>query len=80
MRILIVNGDLPVFPGQAGHEYLHTTRLAGLVERVGLVSLLHTQEQDEKKEGLVEAGVNLYLWRNPHLDTPRKESGPRSRD
>ena len=69
-----MNGDLPVFPGQAGHEYLHTTRLAGLVERVGLVSLLHTPEQDEKRQGLVDAGVNLYLWRSPHVDTPTGES------
>ena len=73
MRMLIVNGDLPVFPGQAGHEYLHTTGLARLAERVGLVSLLHTKEQDEKKRGLVDAGVNLYLWRSPHIDTPTRE-------
>lgn len=75
MRVLILNGDLPVFPGQIGNEYLHTTRLARLVERVGLVSLLHTREQDEKKRGLVDAGVNLYLWRGPHVDTPPRERG-----
>jgi glycosyltransferase involved in cell wall biosynthesis len=74
MRVLILNGDLPVFPGQIGNEYLHTTRLARLVERVGLVSLLHTREQDEKKRGLVEAGVILYLWRSPRIDTPTRES------
>ncbi len=42
MRLLILNGDLPVFPGWGGVEYLHTTRLARLAQRVGLVSLAHT--------------------------------------
>ena len=74
MKVLIVNGDLPMFPGQAGHEYLHTTGLARLAERVGLVSLLHTKEQDERKRALVEAGVSLYLWRSPHIDTPTRKS------
>ena len=74
MRVLILNGDLPVFPGQIGNEYLHTTRLARRVERVGLVSLLHTREQDEKKRGLVDAGVSLYLWRSPNIDTPTTDS------
>jgi glycosyltransferase involved in cell wall biosynthesis len=67
LRLLILNGDLPIFPGQAGHEFLHTTRLAHAAERVGLVSLLHTQEQDESKGKLTEARVGLYLWRSPHI-------------
>ena len=75
-----MNGDLPVFPGQVGHEHLHTTRLAGLVERVGLVSLRHTQEQDEKKQGLADAGVSLYLWRGPHVDTPTRRAVSTSHD
>jgi len=79
VRLLILNGDLPIFPGQAGHEFLHTTRLARRLERVGLVSLLHTREQDDKKRGLSEAGVRLYLWRSPHsqLPLPPKRPGPR---
>lgn len=67
MRLLILNGDLPVFPGRAGHEHLHTTWLARLGRRVGVVSMVHTLEQDEKTQGLREAGVDLYLWKNPTL-------------
>jgi glycosyltransferase involved in cell wall biosynthesis len=65
VRLLILNGDLPVFPGWGGVEYLHTTRLARLARRVGLVSLLHTLEQREKSRRLREAGVALYLWEAP---------------
>ena len=68
LRILILNGDLPVFPGWGGIEYLHTTRLAQLAQKVGLVSLVHTGEQLEKKQGLIDAGVSLYLWENPNLN------------
>ncbi len=67
LKLLILNGDLPVFPGWGGHEYLHTTRLARLARRVGLVSMAHTREQSEKTRGLADAGVELYLWENPHL-------------
>src|SRR5262249_54048220 len=67
LRILILNGDLPIFPGRAGHEYLHTTHLAARAQEVGLVSMVHTAEQDEKKQALVDAGVSLYVWESPHL-------------
>jgi glycosyltransferase involved in cell wall biosynthesis len=67
VKLLVLNGDLPVFPGWGGVEYLHITRLARLAERVGLVSLVHTAEQDGKTQSLVEAGLELYLWRNPEL-------------
>ncbi len=67
LKLLILNSDLPVFPGRAGHEHLHTTRLARLASKVGLVSLVHTYEQHEKKQGLAEAGVKLYLWESPAL-------------
>ena len=67
-NILMLNSDLPVFPGRAGHEYLHTTHLARLGNRVGLVSLVHAREQDEKKHVLSDAGVCLYLWQDPNLD------------
>jgi glycosyltransferase involved in cell wall biosynthesis len=69
LRLLILNGDLPVFPGRAGHEHLHTMWLARLAQRAGLVSMVHTVEQDEKTQGLLEAGVDLYLWKNPGLRT-----------
>lgn len=75
LRILILNGDLPIFPGRAGHEYLHTTRLARLGQHVGLVSMVHTPEQREKQQGLTEAGVTLYLWESPDVDTPSADNG-----
>ena len=59
LRLLILNGDLPVFPGWGGVEYLHTTRMAGLARRVGLVSLVHTREQHEKAGSLTDSGVAL---------------------
>jgi glycosyltransferase involved in cell wall biosynthesis len=67
LRILIINGDLPVFPGWGGIEYLHTTNLAQMAQKVGLVSLVQTIEQDSKKKGLADAGVNLFLWENPTM-------------
>ncbi|HTW95885.1 MAG TPA: glycosyltransferase [Tepidisphaeraceae bacterium] len=66
LNILILNPDLPVFPGRAGHEYLHTTQLARRARHLGLVSLLHTPEQAAKKQSLCDAGVSLYLWESPH--------------
>jgi len=68
LQILILNGDLPVFPGWGGIEHLHTTNLARLGQKVGLVSQVHTREQSEKKRTLTEAGVSLYLWENPGLN------------
>ncbi len=76
MRLLILNGDLPIFPGRAGHEYLHTTGLRHLAERVGLVSLVHTPEMDEKTQDLVESGVELHLWRDPNLRRRRVAAPP----
>jgi glycosyltransferase involved in cell wall biosynthesis len=70
LKLLILNGDLPVFPGWGGIEYLHTTGLVQQAQKVGLVSLVHTREQHEKKQKLTEAGVALYLWEHPHLDRP----------
>ena len=77
MRLLILNGDLPTFPGRAGHEYLHTTGLARLGETVGLVSLVHDAEQEEKQQELALAGVRLHLWRSPSLwSRPLKRKQP----
>ena len=68
VRVLILNGDLPIFPGRAGHEYLHTTGLARLAQRVGLVSMVHTLEDDERSHDLRKAGVDLYLWKSHGLE------------
>lgn len=67
LHLLIVNRDLPIFPGWGGVEYFRTTRLTRLTDTVGLVSMVHTREQHEKKQQLREAGTRLYLWENPHL-------------
>ena len=72
LRILIVNTHLPVFPGTGGHEFLNTTNLSRLSARTGLVSMVHRAEDLEKVTGFSEAGVDLYLWKSPHLDTAGK--------
>src|SRR5262249_25448368 len=79
MNVLILNGDLPIFPGRAGHEYLLTTGLARRAERVGVVSLVHTTEQDRGAHGLLDAGGRLYLWRNPDRGMPGTVTGGRRR-
>ncbi len=80
MRVLILSHDLAVFPGGGGHDYLHTTRLARLAQKVGLVTMVHTRELDEKKQDLIDAGVDLYVWRNPILELPASAAGsPRRR-
>jgi glycosyltransferase involved in cell wall biosynthesis len=73
LRILILNRDLPVFPGWGGIEFLHTTRLARHARRVGLVSSVHTAEQLEKGRQLKDAGVNLFLWKSPRLGAPESD-------
>jgi glycosyltransferase involved in cell wall biosynthesis len=79
LRLLILNGDLPVFPGRAGHEYLHTTHLAHFAQQVGLVSMVHTREQADKQGDLAKAHVKLYLWESPHLSqaSTGQQSAPR---
>ncbi len=67
LSILILNTDLPLFPGGGGHEYLISTRLAKLAKNVGLVSQIHTSEHKEKSIDLVNAGIQLYAWESPFL-------------
>ena len=77
MNVLVLNPDLPVFPGWGGIEFLNTTSLARRVARVGLVSCLHTVEQESRLEPLRRAGVELYLWENPGRSvTTAGPSGP----
>jgi len=78
LKFLILNGDLPVFPGWGGIEYLHTTFLAQLAQKVGLVSMVHTREQASKQRLLADAGVSLYLWGNPNADEPPQQTIPRA--
>lgn len=70
MKVLVLNSDLPVFPGWGGNEHLQTTGLSRLAEKVGLVSLVHTQEQAQKMQALASAGVEPFLWTNPSLGEP----------
>jgi glycosyltransferase involved in cell wall biosynthesis len=49
--------------------------MASLADQVGLVSMAHTRDDLNKAQGLVEAGVQLYLWHSPHLDAPPQPSG-----
>lgn len=75
--LLILNTNLPVFPGGGGVEALTTRQLAGLSERVGLVSMVHGRSDLEHGvPPLVEAGVRLYLWENPAVSAPAG-AGPR---
>jgi glycosyltransferase involved in cell wall biosynthesis len=67
LNLLILNGDLPIFPGWGGIEYLHTTHLTHYARKVGLVSLVHTYDQQRREQCLAEAGVALYLWENPAM-------------
>jgi glycosyltransferase involved in cell wall biosynthesis len=68
VNILILNKDLPVFPGWISVEYLHTINLARLARTVGVVSMVHTAEQSEKTRALSDAGVQLFLWCSPFID------------
>lgn len=68
LNLLILNTHLPVFPGGGGVEFLTTTQLAALGERVGLVSMVHTRDDLEKSARLSDAGVGLYLWESPYMD------------
>jgi glycosyltransferase involved in cell wall biosynthesis len=74
--MLILNPDLPVFPGGGGVEFLTTREMAGLAEAVGLVSMAHTRTDLEKTATLKDAGVRLFLWESPHLDTPPRAAAP----
>ncbi len=66
-RVLIVNTDLPVFPGRAGHEFLNTLYLKKHLRKLGLVSQVHTIEQEQKKQSLVNGDIDLFVWENPGL-------------
>lgn len=78
LKLLFLNGDLPVFPGWGGHDYLNNIHLAKFAE-VGLVSQIHTLEQKEKTKNLTDAGIRLYAWENPAMNvasSPASSSAP----
>src|SRR6185503_10552815 len=62
--VLVLNTDLPIFPGGGAVEFLTLKNLAARARRVGLVSMAHTREDVDRSSTLADAGVQLYLWRN----------------
>jgi glycosyltransferase involved in cell wall biosynthesis len=68
LNVLVLNTDLPIFPGGGGVEFLSLIHLARRAHRVGLVSMAHTRSDLERSRALSEAGVRLYLWQGPSLD------------
>ena len=77
LRLLVLNTDLPIFPGGGGVEFLAMTRLAARLQAVGLVSMAHTRDDLERSQDLVNAGVRLYLWESPWLDVAPQTVGSR---
>ncbi len=65
LSILIINKDLPRFPGGIAVEYLNTIGLASQAEAVGLVSMVHTPADRRAAEELARCNVKLYLWESP---------------
>jgi len=70
LSILILNGHFPEFPGTGGYEFNNTTNLAELVAKVGLVSMIHTADTAGRTGVFTERGIELYLWRSPHIGAP----------
>ncbi len=68
LNLLIINADLPIFPGRGMHEYLNTTHLTKFAKKVGLVSAVHTSEQEKALLSLESEGIDLYIWKNPFRD------------
>ena len=68
LNLLIINADLPIFPGRGMHEYLNTVQLTKLAQEIGLVSAVHTPEQENGLTTLENYGIDLYVWKNPLRD------------
>jgi len=76
LRILILNPDLPIFPGRAMHEYLNTIGLRQLGHQVGLVSAVHTQRQADALDSLRRYDIDMYLWWSPFVNMSPKDRAP----
>ena len=76
IRLLIINDELPIFPGSGGVEYLTTLAMAPLCDRVGLVSMAHRRQDLERAAGLPDAGVSMFLWESPFLDGVPESAHP----
>lgn len=80
LHLLVYNTDLPIFPGSGAHEFLNTTLLSQQVDLLGLVSLVHTQQQDTACSVFKKYPMTLYLWKNRDIqdtqDTTALPSSP----
>ena len=76
LRLLVLNTDLPIFPGGGGVEFFAMTGMAALAEAVGLVSLAHTRHDLDRSVDLQRAGVKLYLWKSPWMDAATPATPP----
>lgn len=65
---LLLNDELPIFPGSGGVEYLTTIHMPPYFRSVGLVSMVHRRADLEHAEVLRRSGVGVYLWQSPALD------------
>jgi hypothetical protein len=75
LNVLVLNTDLPIFPGGGAVEFLTMKNLAARVRTVGLVSMAHTRDDVDRSSALAHAGVQLYLWRSQWLDRPPAAQG-----
>ena len=67
---LLLNDELPIFPGSGGVEYLTTLNLPRHFPAVGLVSMAHRQADIDRSAGLAAAGVYMYLWKSAAVEAP----------
>jgi len=67
LNILVYNSDLPLFPGAGAHEFLNTTQLSQWVNLVGLVSMVHNQQDLLNTALYANQPIKLYLWESPTL-------------
>lgn len=77
--VLIINKDLPRFPGGIAIEFLNTIGLAARGISVGLVSMAHTAADAEAARGLRERQVEFYLWESPQVTAPAVKAAHESR-
>ena len=64
-NVLVLNTDLPIFPGGGAVEFLTMKNLAARTVAVGLVSMAHTRDDLESLSGARGGRRRLYLWAEP---------------
>jgi glycosyltransferase involved in cell wall biosynthesis len=76
LRILMLNPDFPVFPGGIAIEFLNIRNLAAIADRVGLVSMIHTENALRSAELLSGDNLKIFAWQNPLLQDGRSPESP----